>query len=116
MSIAVMLVLVGFIEAFLHYVSKREVLGRDLPKPVAYVLGTLGMMGPFTWWLIEHGYGDVASTLWLVLCTGGTSVGMWYFVDWVHLMTVSLRESRAREKAALTGLKEGLDVTKPRQQ
>lgn len=110
MSTEVMLVLVAFIEGFLHYASRRELWGRDLPRPAAYVLGTLGMMGPFTAWLLDRGQAETARVLWSVLGAGGVIVLITYLVDWVRVLVVSLRESREREKAALTSLDEALDV------
>lgn len=111
MSVAILLVLVAFIEGFLHYVSRRELWsGKQLPRPLAYVLGTLGMMGPFTAWLMERGQVETAIMLWLVLGAGGVIVLITYLVDWIYGLVVSLRETREREKAALDGMHEALDA------
>lgn len=112
MSLLTMLVLIGFIEGFLHYAFRREIFGKDLPRPVAYTLGTLGMMLPFTVYLNEEGHGDVASVLWLVLVSGGGAVVLCYGVDWIYKMIVSLRETKQREQEAERNLGEVLNVKK----
>src|ERR1700759_1073835 len=112
MSFLTMLVLIGFIEGFLHYACKKDIFGKDLPRPAAYTLGTLGMMVPFTFWLSDHSYGDVIITLWSVLVSGGVVVSLCYIADWAYGMAVRLRESAAREKAASQILHEVLDDAK----
>ncbi len=112
MSFWTMLVLIGFIEGFLHYAFRKEIFGKDLPRPAAYTLGTLGMMIPFTFWLAERGYMDVITALWSVLVAAGVVVLLCYIADWSYGMVVSLRESKAREKAATEIIHEVLDDAK----
>ncbi len=112
MSIWTMLVLIGFIEGFLHYAFRKEIFGKDLPRPAAYTLGTLGMMVPFTFWLMDRGYEDIVAVLWGVLATGGAAVVLCYLGDWAYSTRVSLKESKAREKAASEILHEVLDDAK----
>lgn len=109
MPLLTMLVLIGFIEAFLHYAFRKEIFGKDLPRPAAYTLGTLGLMIPFTFWLLDHGYEDAVVVLWEVLVTGGVVVVLCYVVDWSYSTAVSLRESKAREQAATEVMHEALD-------
>ena len=105
----VLTVLVIFIEGFLHYSSRRELWsGKELPRPVAYVLGTLGMMVPFTIWLLDTGQRETALVLWSMLFAGGSIVSISYFVDWVCGLLAALHESRERESAALAELREVL--------
>ena len=108
MSTTVMFILVAITEGLLHYGLRRDALGKDLPRPAAYILGTLAMMVPFTVWLVERNYMEIAWALWGVLSAGGASVMFWYGLDWLRLTVVSLREMREREKAALTGIQEVL--------
>jgi hypothetical protein len=112
MSDLTMLVLIGFIEGFLHYAFRKEIFGKDLPRPAAYTLGTLGLMVPFTFWLLEHSYGDVAVVLWEVLVAGGAVVVLCYVVDWAYATAVSLRESKVREQVATEVMHEVLDDAK----
>lgn len=77
---------------------------------MAYVLGTLAMMGPFTAWLLERAYNEIALTLWLVLSVGGAVVLVTYAADWARGMFLAARESKAIQEAAVTALKEELDV------
>lgn len=112
MPTPILIALVIFIEGFLHYFPWRLVLRRDLPRPLAYALGTLAMMIPFTIWLIDQRQGDIAGMLWLVIGAGGASVMAWYGLDWVIDLVWSVREASQREKAALAGLWDALDVKK----
>jgi hypothetical protein len=57
MSMPVMVTLVVFIEAFLHYFQWRWALGgRELPRVPAYTLGVLGMLTPYAAWMIGRGW------------------------------------------------------------
>src|SRR3990172_4310009 len=79
MNIVTLIALVVFIEAFLHYCPWRLILGgKDLPRVIAYMLGVLGLMVPFTAWLIENGELIIVRTLWLVIISGGLSVMVAY--------------------------------------
>ena len=98
MSDELLVVLVVFIEMFLHYFPWRLVLRRDLPRLVAYMLGVLGMMGPFTAWLINHNDSQVATMLWLVLGAGGFAVASLYLLDWVIGQVWGKREAEQREQ------------------
>ena len=104
-------VLVIFIEGFLHYSSRRELWGgRELPRPVAYVLGTLGMMVPFTVWLLATGQLGTAWVLWAMLCAGGSIVSLSYLLDWIRGLRQALRESRERENLLRAELNRGSDA------
>jgi hypothetical protein len=110
MTIPVLLVMVIFIEIAEHYFRWREILmGRDLPRVVAYVLGVAGMMVPFTFWLIQEGYIEAAWVLWFVIVSAGAAVGLAYLLDWVVKLVWERLEAGQREKAALTGLKDVID-------
>lgn len=100
MSIWVMLLLIFFIQGFLHYASRRELWGKELPRPLAYTLGTLGIMAPYTAWLWGDGQIDrfeAISVLWVTIATGGGTVVLAYLVDWGYKTVVSLSETKARE-------------------
>lgn len=105
MSKGVLVVLVVFIEMFLHYFPWRLILrGRELPRLVAYGLGVLGLMGPFTAWLLERGDVEVVITLWIVLPAGGLAVGALYLFDWAITQAWGKRESEQRERALMEKL------------
>ena len=101
MSISAMVALVILSEAFMHYFPWRLVLrGRELPRLVAYVLGVLGLMVPFTIWLIELGEWDIIQALWLVLVSGGSSVLILYALDHVVNLDWKAREGSEWEHVA----------------
>lgn len=98
MNIAAMVALVVISEAFLHYFPWRKILkGRELPRVAAYVLGILGLMVPFTIWLIGLGNYDIAKTLWLIIVSGGASVLALYGLDYVVELEWRVKEGTERE-------------------
>jgi hypothetical protein len=72
-------------EALLHYIRWTEILmGRKLHQVIAYALGVLAMMVPFTFWLIgsEHYSNEtIAWVLWKTIVSGGVSVVLCYGFD-----------------------------------
>jgi hypothetical protein len=98
MSKGAMIALVVTLEAFLHYFPWRKFLkGRDLPRIAAYVLGVLGLMVPFTIWLLELGDYATITTLWLIIVSGGGSVLALYGLDHVIELEWKVKESTERE-------------------
>lgn len=69
---------VALAEALLHFVCKQEyLLGRKLHPVIAYTLGVLAMMVPFTFWLIGLAQVDkqvIAWALWKTIVAAGLSV------------------------------------------
>jgi hypothetical protein len=99
MSVPVMVALVVFIEAFLHYFPWRLVLGgRELPRVPAYTLGVLGMLVPYATWMIEHGLVEEAISLGLVVVGAGAAVAWCYAVDWVLSQWWRRLEAEERER------------------
>jgi hypothetical protein len=93
-------VLVAFIEGFLHYFRWKHLLqGAELPRPVAYILGVLGLMVPFSLWLYEQHDIRVLVVLWGVILAGGIAVILCYFIDWVVDLIWDKRQALQRERA-----------------
>ena len=109
MSLEDLIVIVAFVEAFLHYFRWRMILGgRELPKVMAYALGVLGLMLPYSRWLWMQGVvqaQEAIVVLWVVIITGGLSVLVCYGIDTVTDLAWGKREAEQREQA----LKEQLD-------
>lgn len=62
-------------EWLLHYVPWREFLGgRDLPRPIAYMLGVCGFAVPLSLWLYEQGLTRMIFLLWLAIVSAGLAV------------------------------------------
>lgn len=100
MSNVVLVILVVLAEMFLHYFPWRLVLrGKELPRLIAYGLGVLGLMGPFTAWLLERSHRDIAIMLWAVLSAGGLAVGALYLFDWTVNLMWRKREAEQLERA-----------------
>jgi hypothetical protein len=98
MNIGAMIALVVFLEAFLHYFPWRKILkGRELPRVAAYVLGVLGLMIPFTVWLVEQRDYEMIKTLWLIIVSGGGSVLALYGLDHVIELEWKVKETAERE-------------------
>jgi L-lactate permease len=110
MPLITVVALVVFIESTLHYFPWRKVLqGHELPRMVAYALGVMGMMVPFSIWLIENDQWETFKVLWDVILAAGLSVLICYAIDWVIELVWKLREAGQREKAAMTGFREIID-------
>jgi hypothetical protein len=98
MSTFEMIAVVVITEGLLHYFPWRKILrGRDLPRVAAYALGVLGLMVPFTVWLMGRGERDIALTLWIAIVSGGMMVLMLYGLDHVIDLEWKVREGSERE-------------------
>jgi len=71
-----------------HYFPWRLALGRDLPRPGAYVLGVLAMAIPLSGLYVAWGFEPPAwqlahlAALWAVVGAGGLTVLAAYGLDW----------------------------------
>ncbi len=75
MNLWVVITLVMLSEAFLHYFPWKKLLkGRELPRVAAYTLGVLGLMLPFSAWLLDRREIFILQVLWFVIGTGGMTV------------------------------------------
>jgi hypothetical protein len=96
-----MVLLVVFIEAFLHYFRWRLVLGgRELPRVAAYTVGVLGLMLPYSAWLMAQGMVrslDALTALWMVIVFGGLAVLTCYGLDAVVDLVWFRKESMQRD-------------------
>lgn len=98
MSTFEMVLVVVITEGLLHYFPWRKILkGKELPRVAAYALGVLGLMAPFTAWLLGIGLQEAAMTLWLAIVAGGTMVLSLYGLDHVVDLEWKVREGKERE-------------------
>lgn len=116
MEISMMVVVAVFTATILigqHYFPWRRLLGKDLPRVAAYVMGVLAMLVPLTllflvWGWMQgaqalHLYGWAVAAMWLVAVSGGAAVMACYLVDgWLDLR--SQAKAARREGAKLRGL------------
>lgn len=94
-------IIVFLLEALWHYIRWIEVLmGRKLPRTVAYILGVLGMMVPFTVWLLEVDRERlaIAFVLWKTIFSGGLSVLICYGFDAVIDLIWAVKHGREHEQ------------------
>ena len=97
MSEWILIALVMITEAFLHYFPWMKLLkGKTLPRLLAYIFGVLGLMVPFTVWLLEHSNVNVAVTLWKVIVAGGVMVTALYGLD--HYLELQWKDMEAMER------------------
>lgn len=93
----ILVVMVIITEGFLHYIPWMKLLrGKELPRLAAYVLGMLGMMLPFTVWLIQNSETHVVLALWKVIVSGGLIVFALYGLD--HYLELTWRDMEASER------------------
>jgi len=110
MSVYALVVIAFTIEAFLHYFPWRLVFKKELPRIIAYTLGVLGILLPFSAWLYEQGYTQVLFTLWITTVSAGASVCLWYLVDWLLERINTASEAHHREIEARTRLQDSHHV------
>lgn len=104
MSDWILIAFVMITEAFLHYFPWRKLLkGRELPRLMAYVFGVLGLMIPFTLWLLERDEIAVVIILWKVIVAGGIIVFALYGLD--RYMELEWRDMETSEREKLDGTK-----------
>lgn len=64
-----------------HWFPWQLMLGRELPRPAAYVLGVLALMLPFSGLLAVWGEWLALAALWAVIVAGGAAVIGAYAID-----------------------------------
>ena len=98
MNELVLILLAAIVEGLLHYIPWRKFLkGNELPRLAAYIFGVLGLMVPFTYWLmVEQGELFVAVTLWKVIVGGGMTVIALYGLD--HYVDLIWKDMEATER------------------
>lgn len=97
MKLWTVIVMVMMAEGFLHYFPWRVLLrGRELPRLMAYTLGLLGMMGPFTAWLWAQDEMEVIQTLWAVIVSAGLTVFALYGLD--HYLDLIMKDVESNER------------------
>jgi hypothetical protein len=94
-----LIVIVALVELGLHYFPWRMLIGRELPRLAAYTLGLLGMMGPFSVWLIDRNELEILQTMWVVIVSAGLMVFALYGMD--HYLDVSTRATEAEERESM---------------
>jgi hypothetical protein len=94
-----LIAIVALVELGLHYFPWRMLIGKDLPRLAAYTLGLLGMMGPFSAWLIDRNEVEILQTLWIVIVSAGVMVFALYGFD--HYLDLSARAFEAEERESM---------------
>lgn len=94
-----LIVIVALTQLGMHYFPWRMLIGKELPRLAAYTLGLLGMMVPFSVWLIDHSETDVFHTLWTVIIAAGLMVFALYGFD--HYLDVNSRAAEAEERESI---------------
>lgn len=86
MELRELIVIVGLAQLGLHYFPWRMLIGRKLPRLAAYTLGLLGIMVPFSLWLMDRNDIEILQTMWIVIISAGFTVFALYGLDrYFHL-------------------------------
>jgi branched-subunit amino acid transport protein AzlD len=99
-DIVILIIFVVIVEALLHYFPWRLLLrGKELPRLVAYILGVIGLMVPFSVWVVVV-LTDwrLVAVLWGTIVAGGITVMILYGLDHVVDLEWRKRECDQREK------------------
>lgn len=88
-------------ETILHYFPWKLILkGNDLPRPVAYIFGTLGFSLPLSAWLLFFEYPTCIYVVWIAIIAAGVTVLFLYLFDWVLRLIWKVMELEERENHA----------------
>ena len=90
-------IIAALAEGFLHYFPWRLLLGKDLPRPAAYVLGVLAFAVPYGVWLWRRAPMAAMALAAVVAAAGAAVVGL-YALDWVLDAARARKEAEAREQ------------------
>ncbi len=100
-EIAMIAAAAAFAQLAMHWMPWKLLLGRELPRPAAYILGTLGIVGPLTIMLLSWSLSWVVGAVWAAVIASGLAVIAAYLLDaWLHDRQAR-RECEEREKAML---------------
>jgi hypothetical protein len=99
MKLRDLIVMVAALEFGLHYFPWRILIGRELPRLAAYTLGLLGMMVPFSVWLMDKNEIEILQTLWTVVISAGITVFALYGLD--RYLNLERREVEASQIEAM---------------
>ena len=100
-GILVAALIAGLAELALHWLPWRLLLGRELPRVAAYVLGTLAIVLPLSGLFAMWGNWLQAAALWAVVVSAGLAVlGGYLFDGWLEHRQ-GQREAEERERAVL---------------
>lgn len=90
-----------------HWLPWKEMLGKMLPRPAAYILGTLAILGPLTvllslevldWW-------QTIMAMWLTAAAAGAGTILSYAVD--HWLAMRSRLKAAESEAKILRAEDG---------
>ena len=85
----------------LHWLPWKMLLGRELPRPAAYALGTLAISLPLTGLFLAWGIVEAVLALWSVVIGSGAAVAGAYLLDaWLHARQAH-KECIEREQALI---------------
>ncbi len=106
-QIGVAVIMAALAELALHWLPWHLLLGRELPRPAAYTLGTLGIALPLTGLFVTWKLGEAVMALWAVVIGAGLAVvGAYLFDAWLHARQAS-KECAEREQALLEEIADG---------
>ena len=98
-TIGLMALVVALVIVVEHYLPWERMLGRRLPRLVAYTLGLLAVAVPVTGWLLAHDMGLAALALWVAIVTAGLATVACYALDTILTLRATLAVERDDEEA-----------------
>ena len=92
------------IEGLLHYVRYHFI--PKMHPVLCYTLGVLGLMLPYSAWMLMQGAAHQVIVLWSVILSGGAAVAISYFADWLHKKILDGQDALERESEVYSDLRE----------
>ena len=109
-EICIAAVIAGLALLALHWLPWGLWLGRELPRPAAYIVGTLAMVLPLTGLFAGWSEWMAVLALWSVVVVSGMAVLLAYLFDaWLHNRQAR-EETEERERAMVREINHDADV------
>lgn len=97
-SILIISLIAAALQFAAHYFPYRRLLGRELTRIEAYVIGLLIIAGALTGWLIWQGLFTALIALWAVVVSSGLAVVAGYTIDEIAVGRDAQKAARALER------------------
>jgi hypothetical protein len=92
-----------------HWMPWRKMIGKELPKQSAYILGTLAILGPLTVLFITWGDWQALASIWITAAAAGTGTLAAYAIDGMLDQRIRLKAIEAEHAVLKQGVKDAQD-------
>ena len=109
MEIMAVILTAFFVQLGSHFIPWAQIFGRrELPRLVAYIIGTLTIGAVYSVWLMLRDMTTALWMYWLIAVSSGAAVSAGYLIDWMIAVRSRAHDAEQRENLLMT-LREGID-------